>query len=146
MLTQLSKLLVLTGILTAFSCGQSVYKEDTEILKNYLETYIHKSIPKDTMYYVIISEYGCEGCIGKTVTKLKDNKKALFIVNDNTYFKYILPKNVSADKYVIDSSNTIKRLKFHQHNVGIVQTANAEIYNIIYIAYNEADSSLSKIE
>lgn len=129
-----------------FSCRRSRYLEDTQLFNNYLKTYIHTSIPEDTVYYVLISEYGCDGCVGKVVMRMRENEKTMFIVSEDTYKKHLKPKAVEADKYLIDSTGKIKRLQYHYHNVGIVQTANKEIYNIISMTYEGADSVLAKIK
>lgn len=145
MRTRLGKTFSWLCLLLVCACKNPKYREDTRLFNNYLKTYIQTEIPDDTMYYVVIAEHGCEGCIGKTVTKLKNNRKALFIVNENSFRKYIEPKDVPADKYRIDTTDMIRRLKFHQHNLGIVQTANKEIYNIVYVLYNGADSVLKHV-
>lgn len=145
MCTRLSKIWAGLGVCMLLSCNASRYSEDTVQFNNYLKTYVHTEIARDSMYYVVIAENGCEGCIGKTVTKLKDNKKTLFILNENSYHKYLEPKNVAPERYLIDSTDMIRRLKFHQHNLGILQTANGQIYNILYVLYNDADSTLATL-
>lgn len=142
----LNKLITFIILVCMSSCNSYQYAEDTRLFNNYLKTYVKTEIPDDTMYYIVIAENGCEGCIGKTVTKLKDNPKTLFIMSENSYEKYIEPKKVSPEKYFIDSTDMIRRLKFHQHNLGIVQTANKQIYNIVYVLYNGADSVLATID
>jgi hypothetical protein len=146
MFTRLSNIFFLACTFMLLSCKNENFKEDTKLFEHYLQTSIGQNIPEDSMNYVVISEYGCEGCIGKTITKLADNSKTLFIVNRNTYNKYIEPKLVPDDRYIIDTTDKITRLKYHKYNVGVVQTSKGRIYNIIQVEYESADSILQTIK
>lgn len=129
------------------ACNDSSYTDDTRLLNNYLKECLHTSIPaKDTAYYVIISEDGCEGCISKTVASMKLNDKAKFIVSKKAFHRYIEGKDVNPDMCLIDSTNKVQRIKYHQHNVGIVKTTNNAIYDIQYLTYVNADSILATIK
>lgn len=147
MYTRLSSVAFIALLFSCFvSCTPAPYKEDTVIFNNYLKTALGLSIPDDSMKFIAVSEWGCGGCIGKTVTRFKDDTTALFIVNKNTYDKYLKPKEVPKVRYVIDTTDRITRLKYHNSIIGIIQTSDGQINKITYVEYMTADSILASIK
>lgn len=128
-----------------FSCNNKPKNQDTELFAGYLETSLHSSIPSDSSNYILISEFGCHGCIEGTINKLRDKANVTFILSKAAYHNYMENMQLPANRYRIDSTGEINRLKYHGGNVGIVQTANHAVYNIIPLQTATLDSMINAV-
>lgn len=137
-------LLILTLFVLQFSCKNATEDAETRHFSKYLET-LHTSIPADSTNYVVISEFGCHGCISGIIDKLHDMDNAIFIVSRVAYYNYIEEQKLQVGRYLIDSTGEINRLKYHGGNAGIVQTANHTVYKIVPLQTNSLDSMLDAI-
>lgn len=138
-------LLLLSLLVVAAACKtkNNQYSNDTKTLNNYLQDVFSSSIPKDSSNFILISEYGCSGCISEALKELGSSKRSTFILSANSYSKYFKNNQTSKEKYMVDSSGRINRLNFHQNNIGIIQTANGEIFNIVFVRPSNLDSVLN---
>ena len=119
-----------------FSCKnvvkKSKYTNDEAIFNEYLSSIFHLKINSDSTNYILISDDGCHGCIERAIITLSNYPKSTFILSKAGIQKYgAIKENTSPAHILIDSSLKINRLKYHNSNIGIIQTAKGEIYNIV---------------
>ncbi len=137
-------LLIFLAIL--FSCCRDEnttikFAKDNLIFAGYFNRNFHTAIPFDSTNFILISESGCPGCMIGLINKLQKNKKSKIIVSDVLYQKLINGYNFKiTSNYLIDSSGEINQLKYHRGNIGIIQTCDKNIYDILQPSIEKIDS------
>lgn len=130
---QASRLLIIVLIASCSSTTKdNKYERDNTAFNNYLTSVFGLKIANDSTNYVLISDNGCHGCIEATITTLSNYNKTTFIVSNAAKEKY---KNVLSGlvekRVLVDTTLRINRLKYHRGNVGIIQTTNGHIFNVV---------------
>jgi len=121
----------------------NAYQKETKIFSNYLEEKFHEALAKDSVNYFVFSENGCPGCMKRAnAFYQKNHKHNVYIMSKQFHEKYF---NFFHENILIDSSGKINRLKYHGGNIGIIQVAHQQVYNIIYVEASTIDSIYNKL-
>ena len=108
---------------------------------SHLEELLKKAYIK--VNYFVFSENGCPGCMKRTnAFYQKNHKHNVYIMSKLFHEKY---NNFFHENVLIDSSGKINRLKYHGGNIGIIQVAQQQVYNIIYVEASTIDSIYNKL-
>ncbi len=115
--------------LALFSCNKN-HLIDTNTFNNYIELEFNIEIQDEKHCYILIPEYGCNGCmqvvldeISKIITD--DNKSNFTFISSN---EEAIPTSLnSVVKIYIDRNNTLDNLSYNIANVTVVLTENREI-------------------
>lgn len=144
MYIKFANLLLISACIALASCRNTdKYAADSKHFGTYLEHTFGTGIPKDSTTFVLVSEYGCHGCIEGTIEKLHNRKNVVFILSKPAYNNYVAKEGQPSGNYKIDTSGEINRLKYHGGNVGIVQTSAGNIYNTAALQTAILDSQLN---
>jgi hypothetical protein len=117
-----------------FGC-KSNEPSKTEVFMMYLADYHKRNIPNEINFFIIIPEYGCNGCfqvfIPNLITGLMPLKNHVtFIVSKNSYLS---DTTFSTYENLRDSTRIIDYLPLEVANITVIQTKNYEIDKIIHL-------------
>lgn len=125
--------LLITFFLLSFNYkgAPQKYATDQYAFNNYLEMSFKKRIGHDTTNYIILSDEGCHGCISETIKHLYRNRKSVFVLSRSNYLKNRILFEGRKERLLIDTTSLVNDLSYHNGNIGVIQTCNDEIFNIM---------------
>jgi len=131
------KLILISSIIIAilfFGC-KPTEPSKTEVFKNYLADYHKRNIPNEINFFIIIPEYGCNGCFQVFIPNLIIGLMPLrnhvtFIVSKNSYLS---DTTFSHYDNLPDTNRIIDYLPLDVANITIIQTRNYEIDKILHL-------------
>lgn len=107
------------------------YAAEQEAFNDYLKKTFNTRIGHDTTNYIILSDEGCHGCISETIKHLYRNRKSVFVLSRSNYLKNSILFEGRKERLLIDTTSLVNDLSYHNGNIGVIQTCNDEIFNIM---------------
>jgi len=112
-----------------FSCKND-YLVDTEVFSKYLKSEFNMSIQEEGHCYILIPEFGCNGCMIDVLEKIgelinDDNKSLYTFIASN---ESVIPENLKIQvRIYYDKNRRLDNLSYEIANVTIVKTAKGEV-------------------
>lgn len=141
--------LVLSILLFSFfliSCNR--FRHETAGFNQYLSYTFHETIPEAEHTFLLLSSYGCPGCVEKTFLsiseKIKDqpkNKEITIL----TYDVSLVPTSLSQTvKVQLDANQGYENVGIPIANLAMVKTKNGKIVKIQMINLDNMDMILNE--
>ncbi len=118
--------------------GCKYRNQNTRLFEKYLQQTFNIEIKDQVHKYILVSEHSCEECAFKALM--------YSISTYDTDVVFIFPKTMAhyfrrgkSSSILIDSSNAINKLKFHQGNVCKIYTSNKSVDSVLVYNIDNID-------
>lgn len=146
----MGKILILTFLILCIflvgSCSDNKSIQN-DSFREYLESNFREKIPDKEHIYILVSKFGCSGCVTNSLEKitskisLKSNKSVTVLTFDGSIIPHDLQMKVPI---LIDSLDKYENLGFSIANITLIKTTNKKINQVRILNLDDMDQIINE--